>query len=780
MSNWHRGYVADIVYMSGFYANHAPAYLDFVCALAGLEPQAPQDYFTWCELGCGTGFTANLLAAAHPRAHFHAIDMAEDHIRLARSAADAASLDNILFHHADFGALEAELPTFDYIVAHGVYTWVEPEVQRSLVAFLDRYLKPGGVALISYNSLPGWIDALPLQRLLLAHARSGEGDSIRRLNSAMAFAKDLKAAGAPMLQDLDLEGIATPPPGRDPRDHEAYLAHEFLNTHWNPLLHSDVVQDLAPIGLHFVGPATIAGLQDAPLSVEQSASADAIADPALRETYRDYCAGTGFRSDVFVRAAAPLAPHNVEQYVGRILLAATGGLKIADGSLRAAGSLLLETEFHRAIAEALEAGVHSVAELLGLAPAGGMAAAPTAAALARMLVASEQIIPVRRREPGEATAPCERFNQTQIARTAEGLKGRLALATPLGNGLVLAEADAALLRALPPGPPFDPVSILEKVLEQVHGADQISDVQGTAGLDAARRATAQSAASGLSSMPRMLKRMGLWPRPLPALDERELDRAPAIVAPFAPHLPRFDSDLFIPQYQPMRRGDWELRIADFVVSPGYWSPPRLVTNMAALVRDQKTWMSITPMELESQEIGIRLARGHVAIFGMGLGWAAAATAAQSAVERVTVVEKDPVVLSMIEELDIFAQLPENMRAKVHVEQGDAYEWQPQCEVDLLMPDIWLPLISEDRVEEVRHMQQRVRATSIYFWGQEMEIARHAVFAGRCLDETGIRETIADWALPIIGPDAPDYASKVDASARRWMYGRWLPGTTPPF
>lgn len=202
--------------------------------------------------------------------------------------------------------------------------------------------------------------------------------------------------------------------------------------------------------------------------------------------------------------------------------------------------------------------------------------------------------------------------------------------------------------------------------------------------------------------------------------------------------------------------------------------------MAALVRDSKTWMSMTPMELESQEIGVRAAHGHVVVFGMGMGWSACVSALRPEVAAVTVVELDPDVLALHRDLDLFSQLPESARAKIRVEQGDALHWEPDRTVDLLMPDIWLPLISDHRVEEVCRMQRNVRAGAVYFWGQEMEIARHAVAAGRPLDDAGIEETVRDFGLPLIGPDLPDYHKKLAAAARRWMRGRWLPGTAPPF
>lgn len=230
----------------------------------------------------------------------------------------------------------------------------------------------------------------------------------------------------------------------------------------------------------------------------------------------------------------------------------------------------------------------------------------------------------------------------------------------------------------------------------------------------------------------------------------------------------FEPDLFTALYRPVQTGTWEIRLTEMVYCPGYWGPPQLVGKLAALLRHGKVWMSVTPLELESQRIGIEQAHGHVAIFGLGMGWAAAATALRNDVTSVTVVEFDPEVIALHRELDVFGQLPPRAQAKLRIEQGDAYSWRPDRPVDLLMPDIWLPLVSEGRVDEVRAMQANVGAQAVYFWGQELEIARHAGIAGRKLDDAGISATIADLALPLVGPDTSDYPARVAAAAARWL------------
>jgi len=238
-------------------------------------------------------------------------------------------------------------------------------------------------------------------------------------------------------------------------------------------------------------------------------------------------------------------------------------------------------------------------------------------------------------------------------------------------------------------------------------------------------------------------------------------------------MPTFQTDLFVPRYQEMRQGAWELRVSGMNVVPGYWSGPVLVQGMAALLRDGQTWMSMTPYEIESQEIGVRLSHGHVLIHGLGMGWSALACALRPEVTAVTVVERDPDVIAIYEALSVANQLFDAERGKIRIVEGDAFAFRPSSRVDLLMPDIWHPLVSDGRVQEVQRMQANAGAASVYFWGQEMEIARHARAAGRAIDDAGVAATIADFRLPLIGPAFADYSSKVATVAGRWMRDRWL-------
>lgn len=241
----------------------------------------------------------------------------------------------------------------------------------------------------------------------------------------------------------------------------------------------------------------------------------------------------------------------------------------------------------------------------------------------------------------------------------------------------------------------------------------------------------------------------------------------------APGIPLFDMGPLAALYRPMEAGTWQLTVGGTVLCPGYPDGVKLVEGVIALVRGTDTWMSLTPFERGSQILGVEAAEGHVVIMGLGMGWVAAETALREGVSRVTIVERDPDVIAIHRELDLFARLPGRAGEKVRIIEASAYDWRPDQPVDLLMPDIWLGLVEGDRAPEVRRMQDNVGARAIYFWGQELEIARHAAAAGRRLDAAGVEATVRDFALPLVMPAHIDYPRFIHAAARQWMRDRWF-------
>jgi SAM-dependent methyltransferase len=221
-----------------------------------------------------------------------------EHIARGRAIAGRAGLDNLIFHALDFEkARDLELPKFDYIVAHGVYAWIDDAAVASLRRFIERHLKPGGLVYVSYNAMPGWASDGPFQHLLLALASGGSGDSIARFNAAATALEDLRKAGAPALTASPTAVGFVEERAKRP---EAYFAHEYLAPAWRPRYVDEVRREMAEIGLAPVGSATLRdNFDNFVLRAKAREAIAAIGDPDRRELVRDYFIGQRFRRDVY-------------------------------------------------------------------------------------------------------------------------------------------------------------------------------------------------------------------------------------------------------------------------------------------------------------------------------------------------------------------------------------------------------------------------------------------------------------------------------------------------
>jgi SAM-dependent methyltransferase len=200
------------------------------------------------EIGCGGGINLLSMALGAPNSEFVGVDLAEQPIARAKAAAEAAGLRNAKFHVLDILDIDTSLGRFDYIIAHGVYAWVPPEVSRALMRVVGELLSPNGLAMISYNAYPGchFRDAL---RDLMRVATEGADDPIERLSlarSALAEQVESWSEAEPLQRAMIVAG-------RDILEKPAeVLFHDELTAFYAPRLLSDVIAEARANGLDYL------------------------------------------------------------------------------------------------------------------------------------------------------------------------------------------------------------------------------------------------------------------------------------------------------------------------------------------------------------------------------------------------------------------------------------------------------------------------------------------------------------------------------------------------
>jgi SAM-dependent methyltransferase len=359
-----RRYVDDVPYELTFFPELSPAWLDFVALLWGVAPVDRARPFAWCDLGCGQGVNAVVLAATHPSGSFHGLDAMPAHIEHAAGLARACGAGNAAFLAVDFGAaLKLDLPQFDYITAHGVYSWVDDRARADLVRFVDARLKPGGRVYLSYNALPGRAADQPFQQLILALGETFQGDSVARVQAALSLARRMAKVNAAPLVASPMARLLLKPDRRGRG--ERYLAHELLNPHWRPLSVVQVRQDLAAIGLAPAGSARIMDNFDSYMLTRGAQRVlDEVDDADLRELVRDHLVNAGFRQDVYVRDPQVLGESDrLRQLRGTRFALARPAAQVGYRLETPAGEVGFDNPLSRAIVRRLAAGPASLAEI---------------------------------------------------------------------------------------------------------------------------------------------------------------------------------------------------------------------------------------------------------------------------------------------------------------------------------------------------------------------------------------------------------------------------------
>lgn len=335
MSDWTAGYVADIGYTYGYYPELNPLRVKLAFLNAGL---VSPEMGTACELGFGQGMSANLHAAASV-VQWHGTDFNPSQASFAQELAGASGAGAKLFDEGfDSFCTRSDLPEFDYIGLHGIWSWISDENREVIVDFIRRKLKVGGVVYISYNTQPGWAAMVPMRDLLTEHAEVLGSDGagiVSRIDSALAFVDQLLVAN-PAYARANPQVAERIKKIQEQNRH--YIAHEYFNRDWQPMSFAKIARWLEPAKVQWACSANYLDAMDAVnLSTEQQKLLASIPDPMFRQTTRDFCVNQQFRKDYWVKGSRTLTP--LEQAESLRALRVILVQPRADVSLKVNGSL---------------------------------------------------------------------------------------------------------------------------------------------------------------------------------------------------------------------------------------------------------------------------------------------------------------------------------------------------------------------------------------------------------------------------------------------------------
>jgi len=280
-----------------------PDHLATVAALFGFD--APD---VGCarvlEIGCGSGGNLIPMAASYPGSTFVGIDLSAVQIAHGAAEIEALGLPNIRLRAIDVMAFDEAEGAFDYIIAHGIYSWVPAPVQDRILSLCASLLAANGIAFVSYNTLPGWRMLSTVREAMLYHTRDVE-DPQARIAKARATL-DFLAEAVPerdsaygRLLRLAAEHIRQKP--------DYYVLHEYLEEANEAVYFERFVERIGAHGLRYLGDSDVRTMLPIGLPPKVEATLNRIAPGLIRrEQFLDFLKSRSFRQSLLLRAGAAL------------------------------------------------------------------------------------------------------------------------------------------------------------------------------------------------------------------------------------------------------------------------------------------------------------------------------------------------------------------------------------------------------------------------------------------------------------------------------------------
>ncbi len=258
-------------------------------------------------MGYGQGVSINIHAAATLGKYF-GTDFNPSHAAHANELCQASKCDAKFFDDSFEEMLHRDdLPQFDSISLHGIWTWISEENQAHIVEFARKFLKPGGVFYNSYNCYPGWSPGAPLRELFILHDKYAHKSSktFNRVEEALKFTEELFNKNPAYFQRVpDVKAIFD----RAKKLSHDYLAHEYFNRDWICMYFSEVAEILQDAKLDFACTSEIIeSLEMYNFSQANLEFINGIENSIMREQVKDYFRSRQFRKDIYVRGARRIA-----------------------------------------------------------------------------------------------------------------------------------------------------------------------------------------------------------------------------------------------------------------------------------------------------------------------------------------------------------------------------------------------------------------------------------------------------------------------------------------
>jgi methyltransferase-like protein/2-polyprenyl-3-methyl-5-hydroxy-6-metoxy-1,4-benzoquinol methylase len=288
----------DFPYQSLPFSQTHPDRLATLGLLFGAAP-TPIQRCRVLEIGCASGGNLIPMSASLPEAEFVGIDLSP--VQIAEGIEDIAAtgIQNVRLLNLNVMDFGEDFGLFDYIIAHGVYSWVPRDVQDRLLALCAKHLSPSGIAYISYNTLPGWRmrgivrEAMQFHAQHIRDAKTRVAQARGMLDFLAESAKSDSSAYGVMLRE-SAEIVRNAP--------DYYVMHEHLEEVNDPIYFYQFMEKASRHGLRYLGDTDFASMLSSDFTPQVVETLSRIAtDVIKREQFMDFLRNRTFRQTLLVR-----------------------------------------------------------------------------------------------------------------------------------------------------------------------------------------------------------------------------------------------------------------------------------------------------------------------------------------------------------------------------------------------------------------------------------------------------------------------------------------------
>lgn len=273
-----------------------PDVLQGLCALFGHDSP---DY-RQCrvlDIGCATGGNLLPLAVQYPNCEFIGVDLSKAQIDIAQSLIDDLKIGNVKVHACSITDLDESWGPFDYIICHGLVSWVPPEVVDKTFEICKRVMSPAGVMLVSYNVLPGWHSVNHMRHAMRFHTRK-LSDSSARIQQSLAMLQFLSQSYAERKNSL--AEFYTNELHTASKLSESYLTHDHLSDLNNPFYFHEFVDRVQGHGFEYLTDTELSHFNIRQYTPEEQQVLSQIEGFIEREQYKDFLMNRRFRRSLLI------------------------------------------------------------------------------------------------------------------------------------------------------------------------------------------------------------------------------------------------------------------------------------------------------------------------------------------------------------------------------------------------------------------------------------------------------------------------------------------------